>query len=68
MKKNINNLQIGDHIKEKSFKLKRRVGQVIMILDDNKKNPTLECILIHPKTLLPIENLYGQHKVFKLKI
>ena len=67
MKKDIKNLQIGDHIKEKSFKLKRRVGQVITILDDNKKNPTLECILIHPKTLLPIENLYGQHKVFKLK-
>ncbi len=67
MKKNLNKLEVGDHIKEKFFKFKRRVGQIITILDDSKTNPTLECILVHPKTLLPIENVFGQHKVFKIK-
>ena len=67
MKKNLSKLEIGDHIKEKALRIKRRVGQIISILEDSKTNPTLECILIHPKTLLPIENLFGQHKVFKVK-
>jgi hypothetical protein len=67
MRKKINKLIIGDHIREKKFKFKRRVGQIITILEDSKKNPTLECILVHPKTLLPIENFYGQYKVFKIK-
>jgi hypothetical protein len=67
MKKNVRDLEVGDHIKESSFKVKRRVGQIMTILEDNKKSPTLECILVHPKTLLPIENLFGQHKVFKAK-
>jgi hypothetical protein len=67
MKKNSRNLEVGDHVKESSFKLKRRVGQIITILDDSKKSPTLECILVHPKTLLPIENLFGQHKIFRVE-
>ena len=67
MKKNLNKLEVGDHIKERALKIKRRVGQIVTILDDSKTNPTLECILVHPKTLLPIENLFGQHKVFKIK-
>jgi len=67
MKKNNSKLEIGDYIKEKSLKLKRRVGQIVSILDDAKKNPTLECILVNSKTLLPIESFYGQHKLFKIK-
>jgi hypothetical protein len=67
MKKNINKLSIGDHVREKSFKFKRRVGQITSILQDSKTNPSLECVLVNPKTLLPIENLFGEHKVFKIK-
>lgn len=67
MKKNIKKLSIGDYIKEKSFKFKRRVGLVTTILDDNQDNPTIECILVNSKTLLPIENFHGKHKIFKIK-
>lgn len=67
MKKNIKKLCIGDYIKEKSFKFKRRVGQIITILYDNLNNPTLECILVNSKTLMPIENFYGEYKTFKIK-
>lgn len=67
IKKQNKDLSIGDNIKEKSIKLKRRVGQIVAILEDSKINPTLECILIHAKTLLPIENLFGQHKTFRIK-
>ena len=67
MKKKSRDLEVGDHIKENSFKLRRRVGQIMTILDDSKKNPTLECMLVHPKTLFPIENLFGQHKTFRIK-
>ena len=68
MKKRKKELDVGDHVKENTFSLKRRVGQIITILDDSNKNPTLECILVNPKTLMPIENLFGQHKIFKLKL
>ena len=67
IKKQNKDLSIGDNIKEKSIKLKRRGGQIVAILEDSKNNPTLECLLIHPKTLLPIENLFGQHKIFRIK-
>jgi hypothetical protein len=67
MKKNNKNLKIGDFVKEKSFSLRRRVGQITAILQDSTTNPSLECILVNPKTLLPVENLLGQHKVFKIK-
>lgn len=67
LKKKNKDLSIGDNIKEKSLKLRRRIGQIIAILEDSKINPTLECILIHAKTLLPIENLFGQHKTFRIK-
>ena len=67
MSKGTKEISIGNYIKEKSFKFKRRIGQVVSILEDSKSNPTLECILVHHKTLLPIENLFGHHKVFKIK-
>ena len=67
IKKINKNLSIGDFVKEKNFKFKRRIGQIVTILDDNNSNPTLECILVHHKTLMPIENLFGEHKLFKIK-
>lgn len=67
MKKNIRDLEIGDFVKEKSIKIKRRVGQILSILEDSKTNPTLECILVDYKTLEPIDNLFGEHKFFKIK-
>lgn len=65
IKKN-NKLEVGDHVREK-LKLKKRVGQIITILQDSETNPTLECILVNPKNLLPKENLFGEHKIFKIK-
>jgi len=67
MKKNILKLEVGDLIKEKSFKIKRRIGQITAILDDNQKDPTFECILVNAKTLIPVENFYGEFKFFKIK-
>ena len=67
MKKSNKDLCVGDNIKEKSLKLRRRVGQIISILEDNPSNPTLECIAIHPKTLLPSENIFGEFRRFKIK-
>ena len=67
MKKNIKKLSVGDYIKEKSFKLRRRVGQIMTIMQDSDSNPSLECILVNAKTLMPIENFYGEHKIFKIK-
>ena len=66
-KKNNKNLKIGDLIKEKGFALKKRVGQIVTILQDNVNNPSFECILVNAKTLLPIEDVFGNHKVFKIK-
>lgn len=66
-KKNNKNLKIGDFVKEKGFTLKKRVGQIITILQDNATNPSFECILVNAKTLLPIEDVFGKHKVFKIK-
>ena len=67
IKKNNKNLKIGDHVKEKGFSLRKRVGQIITILQVSRANPSFECILVNPKTLLPVEDLFGQHKVFKIK-
>jgi len=67
IKKSNKNLKIGDHVKEKGFSLRKRVGQIITILQDSRANPSFECILVNPKTLLPVEDLFGQHKVFKIK-
>lgn len=67
MKKTNRELSIGDYIKEKSFKLKRRVGEILIILSDNKSDPTFECMQVHPKTLKPIEKMIGKIKSFKIK-
>ena len=67
MKKTNRELSIGDYIKEKSLKLKRRVGEILTILSDNKSDPTLECVQVDPKTLKPIEKMIGKFKSFKVK-
>jgi len=59
--------KIGDHIKEKSLRLKKRIGEILNIRGDSKTNPTFECMLVHYKTLEPIEDAFGGHKIFNVK-
>lgn len=58
---------VGDLIKEKSFRLKKRIGEILAIREDSKSNPTFECMLIHHRTLDPIEDVFGKHKTFNIK-
>jgi hypothetical protein len=67
MKKTNRELSIGDFVKEKSFKLQKRVGEILTILSDNKSDPTFECMQVHPKTLKPIEKMIGKIKSFKIR-
>ena len=48
MKKRNKELNIGDHVKENTFSLKKRVGQIITVLQDSRSNPSLECVLVNP--------------------
>ena len=69
MKKKTRELEIGDHVKETSITRtgRKRIGEIISILSDNVSDPTIECILIDPKELNPIEDAFGNHKTFKCK-
>ena len=58
---------VGDLIKEKSFRLKKRIGEILAIREDSKSNPTFECMLVHHRTLEPIEDVFGNHKTFNVK-
>jgi len=58
---------VGDFIKEKSFRLKKRIGEILVIREDSKSNPTFECMLVHHRTLEPIEDAFGKHKTFNVK-
>ena len=58
---------VGDLIKEKSFRLKKRIGEILAIREDSKTNPTFECMLVHHRTLEPIEDAFGSHKTFNIK-
>ena len=58
---------VGDLIKEKSFRLKKRIGEILAIREDSKSNPTFECMLVHHRTLEPIEDAFGKHKTFNVK-
>jgi len=64
-KKKKKDLSVGDHIKE--ILSKKRVGEIVSILEDSKTNPTIECIELHPKELFPYEGPLGQHKKFKVR-
>ena len=59
--------KVGDHIKEKSLRIKKRIGEILNIREDSKTNPTFECMLVHPRTLEPIEDAFGKHKTFNIK-
>ena len=65
MKKIKKELEIGDHVKE--IGSRKRIGEIVSILRDSKKNPSLECIQVHPKELTPLENGTGRLKKFKIK-
>ena len=61
-------IEIGDHVKETvSSKGKKRCGEVLMILDDNPGDPTMECVEIHPDELVPIEKGSDGMRSFRTK-
>ena len=48
-KKKKKEIEIGDFVRETvSSKGKKRCGEVLMILQDNPGDPTLECVEVHP--------------------
>ena len=69
MTKKKRELQIGDHVRETSLTRngRRRVGEIISILSDSKNDPTIECIVICPKELTPLDGGNGEIKRFKAK-
>ena len=61
-------IEIGDHVKETvSSKGKKRCGEVLMILDDNPGDPTMECVEIHPDELVPLEKGSDGMRTFRTK-
>ena len=70
MTKKKRELEIGDNIKE--IKTKERgeetVGEILLILDDSKPDPMVECAEIDPKELTLIEDAFGNLKSLKLKM
>jgi hypothetical protein len=68
IKKSNKNLKIGDHVKEKGFSLRKRVGQIITILQDSRANPSFECILVkrdNVKYYVPRKELFKK-KTFEI--
>ena len=54
-KKKKKEIEIGDFVRETvSSKGKKRCGEVLMILQDNPGDPTLECVEVHPDELTPL--------------
>jgi hypothetical protein len=61
-------IEIGDHVRETvSSKGKKRCGEVLMILQDNPGDPTLECVEVHPDELTPLVKGSDGMKTFKTK-
>ena len=55
-KKNIRDVEIGDHVKQTvSTGGKKKCGEVLMILQDNPGDPSLECVEVNPDDLTPID-------------
>jgi hypothetical protein len=69
MTKKKRELELGDNVRETSIVRtgRKRIGEIISILSDSKSDPTIECILVDPKELTPIEDAFGNHKTFKSK-
>ena len=67
-KKIIRYVEICDHVRETaSSRGKKRCGEVLMILQDNPGDPTLECVEVHPDELTPLEKGSDGLKTFKAK-
>jgi|TARA_B110000305_G_scaffold166401_1_gene184005 hypothetical protein len=61
-------IEIGDFVKETvSTKSKKRCGEVLMILQDNPGDPTMECVEVHPDELTPLVKGSDGMKTFKTK-
>ena len=69
MTKKKRELEIGDNIKEIKPRKggKKRFGEILLILDDSKTDPMVECAEIDPKELTLIEDAFGNLKKFKTK-
>ena len=68
MTKKKRELEIGDHVREiKSTRGKKRYGEILLILEDNIGDPTIECAEIDAKELTPLEDGFGNLKTFKCK-
>lgn len=67
-KKNINELRVGDFVREKNpQKAKKRCGEVLMILQNSLKDPTVECAEVDPDELTHIYKGTEGLKTFKTK-
>jgi len=67
-KKNIRDVEIGDHVKQTvSTGGKKKCGEVVMILQDNPGDPTLECVEVNPDDLTPLEKGSEGIRTFKAK-
>ncbi len=69
MTKTKRELEIGDNIKEIKPRKggKKRFGEILLILDDSKTDPMVECAEIDPKELTLIEDAFGNLKKFKTR-
>ena len=60
--------EIGDHVRETtSSRGKRKVGEIVAILQDNPGDPTVECVEVDANELTPLEGSMGELKRFKTK-
>ena len=69
MTKKKRELEIGDNIKEIKPRKggEKRFGEILLILDDSKTDPMVECAEIDPKELTLIEDAFGNLKKFKTR-
>ena len=68
-KKKKKTIEIGDYVKEitASKGIKRRCGEVLMILQDDPGDPTCECMEVDPDDLAPLEKKADGIQLFKTK-
>jgi hypothetical protein len=67
-KKGIQELVVGDFVKEKSVtKTRKRCGEVLMILQDSTRDPTVECVEVDPEELTHLTKGSEGLKSFKTK-
>jgi len=68
-KKKKKTIEIGDYVKEitASKGIKKRCGEVLMILQDDPGDPTCECMEVDPDDLSPVEKKADGIQLFKTK-